>query len=84
MVQHSLSHAAASLVGLVGTQILANRLEAYFPTFYDWIGALSRWIIDIFHLSVRGSQMELVLVALLAGLFWGMVFWQLSARRVIR
>jgi len=84
MMNHSLSHGAASLVGLVGTQMLANKLEAYFPSLYYWIGKLSDWIIYRFNLSVSSSQMELVMVALLAGLLWGLAFWHLSAQRVVR
>ena len=84
MVKHSLSHAAVSLTTLVGTQIVADSLARRVPDFYNRIEQLAGWTIEIFDLPMRQGQVELMLVALMMGLLWGITFWHLSAEKVVR
>ena len=84
MIKHSLSHAAVSLTTLVGTQIIADSLAQHLPVFYKWIEQLAGWTIETFDVPMRQGQVELMLVALMMGLLWGITFWHMSEERIVR
>jgi hypothetical protein len=79
MIKHGSSHGFAVLICTILAALLVDLLRPHFPGVLERLAKVSNWIVNYVPIPFSSDQFNIILVASLLAILWG-VFFRISLR----